>query len=139
MSKNDMGKFVLDNQLRADTFPATVLGLCQLRLMNDNRWPWLILVPQRAEIEEIHQLTPLDQTLLTFEICETAKILQRMTGCDKINIGALGNMVPQLHIHIIARTRTDPAWPGPVWGVGMAQPYDKKSASTLIAAFEREL
>jgi diadenosine tetraphosphate (Ap4A) HIT family hydrolase len=134
-----MGSFKLNERIESDSRMASVLGLCQLRLMNDQRWPWFLLVPQRTEVEEIYHLTPLDQTLLTFETCETARALKRVTDCEKINIGALGNHVRQLHIHIIARNPGDPAWPGPVWGVGNAEPYDNYSATKLIAATIKEL
>ena len=116
-----------------------VLGLCQLRLMNDRRWPWFLLVPQRPEAEEIYHLTPLDQTLLTFEAGETARALKRVTDCTKINIGALGNKVRQLHVHVVARNPGDAGWPGPVWGVGKAEPYDTNSAKELISAIVKEL
>ena len=99
------------------------LGLCELRLMNDRRWPWLVLVPQRPGIEEIHDLTPLDQAMVTFETNMVAQALKNMTGCSKINSGALGNIVRQLHVHIIARSEGDPGWPGPVWGHGSREPY----------------
>ena len=117
--------FALDQQLEADTEPVIWLGLCELRVMNDRRWPWLVLVPQRPTIEEIHDLTPLDQAMLTFETNMVAQALKRLTGCTKINSGALGNVVRQLHVHIIARSEGDPAWPGPVWGYGMREPYKR--------------
>ena len=91
--------------------------------MNDRRWPWLVLVPQRPGIEEIHDLTPLDQAMLTFETNMVAQALKNMTGCTKINSGALGNIVRQLHVHIVARSEGDPGWPGPVWGYGSREPY----------------
>ncbi len=134
-----MAGFKLNERIEADSLLASGLGLCQMRLMNDRRWPWLLLVPQRAEIEEIFELTPLDQTLLTFETCETARALKRVTSCEKINIGTLGNHIRQLHIHVIARNPGDPAWPGPVWGVGNAEPYDTNSAAELIAAINEEI
>ena len=115
--------FTLDPRIEADTRSVIWLGLCELRAMNDRRWPWLVLVPQRAGIEEVHDLTPLDQAMLTFESNMVAQALKRVTGCTKINTGALGNIVRQLHIHIIARTEGDPAWPGPVWGHGTREPY----------------
>ena len=115
--------FALDPRLESDTEPVIWLGLCELRLMNDSRWPWLILVPQRPGIEEIHDLTPLDQAMLTFEANMVAQALKKVSGCTKINTGALGNIVRQLHIHIIARSEGDPGWPGPVWGYGMREPY----------------
>jgi diadenosine tetraphosphate (Ap4A) HIT family hydrolase len=128
-----MSGFRLDRRLEADSIAISRLGLCQLRLMNDSRWPWLILVPQRRDAEEIFHLTPLDQTLLTFETCETARALKQATGCEKINVAALGNQVRQLHVHVVARTMRDPAWPGPVWGVGNASPYDSVAAERQIA------
>ncbi|WP_136657737.1 HIT family protein [Nitratireductor sp. XY-223] len=134
-----MRGFILDAQLEADSRLVSILGLCQLRLMNDRRWPWFLLVPQRIEAEEIYHLTPLDQTLLTFEAGETARALKRVTECDKINIGSLGNKVRQLHLHVIARSPGDTAWPGPVWGVGKAEPYDTNSANALIEAIVKEL
>jgi diadenosine tetraphosphate (Ap4A) HIT family hydrolase len=115
--------FVLDQRLESDTEPVMWLGLCELRLMNDRRWPWLVLVPQRPGVEEIHDLTPLDQAMVTFETVMVAQALKNMTGCSKINSGALGNIVRQLHIHIIARSEGDPGWPGPVWGHGSREPY----------------
>ena len=129
-----MGAFKLDRALEADSMFVSKLGLCQLRLMNDRRWPWLLLVPQRPEAEEIYHLTPLDQTLLTFETCETARALKQVTGCAKINVAALGNQVRQLHFHVIARRTDDAAWPKPVWGIGTALPYDNGEADRLKAA-----
>ena len=104
------------------------LGLCELRLMNDRRWPWLLLVPQRAGAEEIHDLTPLDQAMLTFETNMVAQALKKVTGCTKINTGALGNIVRQLHVHVVAAFEDDAGWPGPVWGHGLREPYQRRSA-----------
>jgi len=115
-----MSDFVLDPRLERDSKLLIKLGLCQLRLMLDNRWPWVLLVPQRNGISEIFDMTPLDQTMLTFETAIAAKALKQATGCLKINVGALGNQVRQFHLHIIARDEGDPAWPGPVWGHGEA-------------------
>ncbi|MDF1777919.1 MAG: HIT family protein [Rhizobiaceae bacterium] len=134
-----MGDFKLHERLEADSHLVSKLGLCQLRLLNDRRWPWFLLVPQRNDISEMHQLTPLDQTLLTFEMNETARALQQVTQCTKINIGALGNIVRQLHVHVIARNEGDAAWPGPVWGFGKAEPYDTKGAKALMSAIAKEL
>jgi diadenosine tetraphosphate (Ap4A) HIT family hydrolase len=119
-----MADFRLDERLASDTTLLMQLGLCQLRLMHDSRWPWVLLVPQRDGISEVFELTPLDQTMLTFETAIAAKALKQATGCDKINVGALGNQVRQFHLHIIARNQTDPAWPGPVWGHGQAIPWE---------------
>ena len=129
-----MSTFILDSRLAADTFPVTTLGLCTLRLMNDKRWPWLILVPQRANMAEIHELTPLDQTMLTFEAGLAAQALKKVTSCEKINSAALGNVVRQLHFHVIARNTGDAGWPGPVWGFGARESYKNEEARSLAAA-----
>jgi diadenosine tetraphosphate (Ap4A) HIT family hydrolase len=126
--------FTLDSRLAADTFPIARLGLCDLRLMNDSRWPWLILVPQRPGMSEIHELTPLDQTMLTFEAGIAAQALKTVVNCEKINTGALGNIVRQLHLHVIARNTGDPAWPGPVWGYGTREPYRENDARNFAKA-----
>jgi diadenosine tetraphosphate (Ap4A) HIT family hydrolase len=125
--------FSLDSRLEADTHPVLTVGLCTLRLKDDSRWPWLILVPQRAEIREIHDLTPLDQAMLSFETTLVSEMLARLTVCRKINTGALGNIVEQLHVHVIARNAGDANWPGPVWGHGTAIPYAPAAASALIS------
>jgi diadenosine tetraphosphate (Ap4A) HIT family hydrolase len=128
-----VGRFELDPRLERDSELITVLGLCQLRLLKDSRWPWLMLVPQRPAMTEIFELTPLDQALLTFETNMVGSALKQVTGCTKVNIGALGNIVRQLHVHVIARFEGDPAWPGPIWGFGQAVPYeDQKSRQDLI-------
>ncbi|HHV69969.1 HIT domain-containing protein [Brucella intermedia] len=128
-----MEQFELDKRLNADTFFVAKLGLCELRLMNDRRWPWLILVPRRPDLTEIHDMTPLDQTMLTFETGIVAQALKTVTACHKINTGALGNIVRQLHLHVIARSEGDAGWPGPVWGFGARETYDEKDAHRLIA------
>ena len=124
--------FALDARLEADSLPVMKLSLCTLRLMNDRRWPWLVLVPQRPGIEEMHELTPLDQAMLTFESNMVAEGLKKATGCRKINSGALGNIVRQLHFHIVARTEGDPNWPGPVWGFGPREPYRSEELHSLV-------
>ncbi|TXR49951.1 HIT family protein [Phyllobacterium endophyticum] len=126
--------FELDSKLAADTFSIARLGLCDLRLMNDCRWPWLILVPMRPSICEIHELTPLDQTMLTFEAGIAAQALKAVTNCEKINTAAIGNIVRQLHLHVIARNSGDPGWPGPVWGFGTREPYAEKAAKDFADA-----
>lgn len=118
--------FTLDARLEADSEPIIWLGFCELRLMNDRRWPWVVLVPQRPGAVEIHELTPLDQAMLTFETNMVAQAHKTITGCTKINSGALGNVVRQLHVHIVARSEGDPGWPGPVWGHGIREPYHRE-------------
>ena len=127
-----MKDFRLDERLERDSELVTVLGLCQLRLMKDSRWPWLLLVPQRSGISEIFELTPLDQTLLTFETNSVAEALKRATGVKKINVAAIGNIVSQLHVHIIGRSEGDANWPGPIWGHGKAEPYRDGAEQKLL-------
>ena len=126
-----MHQFQLDPRLAADTAEIGTLGLCSLLLMKDRRWPWLILVPRRNDISELHDLTPLDQTTLIFETCMVARALKGFTGADKINVGSLGNMVPMLHVHVIARRNGDPGWPGPVWGFGKTEAYEEETLARL--------
>lgn len=118
-----MHTFRLDERLARDSELITKLGLCQLRIQNDKRWPWLVLIPQRNDVSELFELTPLDQAMLSFETNQVASALKELTGATKINIGALGNIVRQLHVHIIARNEGDPCWPGPIWGQGTPEPY----------------
>ncbi|MEN0000638.1 MAG: HIT family protein [Pseudomonadota bacterium] len=134
-----MNDFVLDPTLEADTLAVADIGLCAVRLMNDARFPWLILVPKRANLREIHELTPLDQTILTFEISQMSKLLQQATGAQKMNVAALGNQVAQLHVHVIARFEDDPAWPNPVWGSGEALTYEPEKAQWLVASLVSQI
>ena len=115
--------FELDARLEAVSHPVLWLGLCELRLMNDRRWPWIVLVPQRPGIVEMHDLTPLDQAMLTFEMNMVGQTLKQQTGCDKLNTAIIGNHVRQLHIHIVARSHGDPCWPSPAWGQDPREPY----------------
>lgn len=131
--------FELDRRLEADSEQVMWLGLCELRLMNDCRWPWLLLVPQRPGVEEIHDLTPLDQAMLSFETNMVAQGLKKVTGCTKINSGALGNIVRQLHVHVIARSEGDPGWPGPVWGHGLRKPYELEALHRMAQSIRAAL
>ena len=124
--------FVLDGRLEADTHPVVALGLCELRLMDDSRWPWLILVPRRRDVREVHALRPLDQVLLTHEQVLVSGALQAVTGCRSVNVAALGNVVAQLHVHVVARDRGDPNWPAPVWGHGERIGYRSAERDALI-------
>lgn len=134
-----MADFELDERLMRDTDLVTRLGLCEVRLMNDSRWPWLILVPQRGNVSEVFDLTPLDQTMLTFETDMVGKALKKATGATKINVAAIGNIVRQLHVHVIARFEGDPNWPGPVWGFEKAIAHEKAAKETLIDSFLKAL
>ena len=115
--------FILDPRLERDSHPLITRRLCQIRLFHDSRYKWLVLVPQRENIAEIIELPAADQALLWQEVAESCRVLQAACRPDKLNIGALGNIVAQLHIHVIARFRSDPAWPGPVWGHSPALPW----------------
>jgi len=131
--------FQLHPRLQADTFDVAVWPLSRVLLMNDRTYPWLILVPQRADIRELHQLEPEDRTRLMHEMCLAGRILEKVTGCDKINTAALGNQVPQLHVHVIARFTGDPAWPGPVWGVRPPEAYDEATLSHTLRLLRAEM
>ena len=115
--------FTLDPRLQADTFTLGQFSLSRLLLMNDRTYPWLILVPQRAGIREIHELAVNDRRQLIEESCHLAETLAALYHPDKLNVAALGNIVPQLHVHHVVRYRSDPAWPAPVWGKTPPVPY----------------
>ena len=131
--------FELDPRLERDSVPLMWLGLCELRLVDDSRWPWLMLVPQRPGAVEVHDLTPLDQTMLTFETNLLAQALKNVTACRKINTAALGNVVPQLHMHVVARNEKDANWPGPVWGFGQREPYRREDMHSFVDAIRSAL
>ncbi|MGN2254757.1 HIT domain-containing protein [Frateuria sp. GZRe12] len=123
--------FQLDPRLAADTLPVVRLDLCDVLLMNDSRFAWLVLVPQRAGLVEIADLTPSERTLLWHEVDRAGAALRAVVPCDKLNLGALGNIVRQLHVHVVARREGDVAWPGPVWGSGPAEPYGERGREAL--------
>ena len=129
---NSETSFTLHAQLAADTFAVCELELCSLRLMNDATYPWLILVPRIDGARELIDLDVPQQHLLMNEISRTSHALQRLFAPDKLNVAALGNMVPQLHVHVIARFRDDPAWPSPVWGRVPAQAYVQAACDTRL-------
>ncbi|TVP47549.1 MAG: HIT family protein [Gemmatimonadales bacterium] len=124
--------FALDPRLAADTLPLLELGLSSLRLMNDARYPWIVLVPRVDGVVEILDLPIPDQLRLWDEIRLTSHVLREETGCEKLNIASLGNQVPQLHVHVIARFASDEAWPAPVWGVHPPRPYAPEQAQERI-------
>jgi diadenosine tetraphosphate (Ap4A) HIT family hydrolase len=129
----------LHPQLAADTSQIGDLSLARVLLMNDANYPWLVLVPRRPDVVEIIDLDDEDQEILTREIGLLARVLKDVTQCDKLNIAAIGNIVPQLHVHVVARRRGDAAWPRPVWGAGPPRPYEAPERDRLIAAIRREV
>lgn len=109
--------FDLHERLAADTVTITDWPLCRVLMMDDSTYPWLVLVPRRHGVTEIHELDAADRAVLVEEMAEAARRLHHHSGADKMNVAALGNVVPQLHVHVIARFTGDAAWPKPIWGV----------------------
>lgn len=126
-----MELFTLHPQLAADTVLVSDWALSRVLLMNDARFPWLILVPRRAGLSELFDLKHAERMVLAEELNRASMGLKTIFKAKKINVGALGNMVPQLHIHVVARTESDAAWPGPVWGSGKAIPYQPEACQAL--------
>jgi diadenosine tetraphosphate (Ap4A) HIT family hydrolase len=123
--------FSLDPRLAADTLEIGELGLSRLLLMNDARFLWLVLVPRIDNLTEIVDLDVGDRSRLMDEIAACSLWLRARAGVDKVNVGALGNIVRQLHVHVIGRATGDDAWPGPVWGAGAGRRYDSDAAAAL--------
>ncbi|MWV11329.1 HIT domain-containing protein [Pseudomonas sp. R-28-1W-6] len=126
--------FTLDSRLQQDTLPIGDFPLCRLLLMNDANYPWFILVPRREEVSELFQLDMADQQALWLETTRLAETLKDVFVADKMNVATLGNVVSQLHMHVIVRRREDAAWPAPVWGKHPAKAY---SAEQIAAVRER--
>ena len=128
--------FVLHPRLMADTAGIADWSLSRVLLMNDKRFPWIVLVPRRPELGEFFDLDEPARGVLTGEIARVGERLKNWTkargACDRINVGMIGNMVPQLHVHIVARVRGDSAWPGTVWGVGQAVHYGAAELSRIV-------
>ncbi len=131
--------FVLDERLRRDTLFVGDFPLSRVLLMNDARWPWLVLVPRCQGLVELTDLETSDRAALVEEAAKAVGFLKAHAKADKINVGALGNVVRQLHVHVVARTVGDPAWPGPVWGIGGATVYELKEAPEFIREARRAL
>ena len=134
-----MSDFSFDPRLEDDSIPVADLPLCAVRLMRDANYPWVLMIPRQAGLVEIIDLAPEDRLQLMEEIATVSAALKQVTGCDKLNVGALGNMVPQLHVHVIARFKGDAAWPGPVWGVKPATAYEDGTAEELIVTLRGRL
>lgn len=122
----------LHERLQADTLDLGQSALCDIRLMNDQSWPWIILVPRRMAVREIYDLTVADQQQLLRESSCLGQGMMALFEGDKLNVAALGNMVPQLHLHHIVRFEGDPAWPAPVWGRQQPVPYTDSGLQAMI-------
>jgi diadenosine tetraphosphate (Ap4A) HIT family hydrolase len=131
--------FTLDPQLAADTVPVKDLALCSVLLNDDANFPWLILVPRRPGMVELIDLDEAGRATLWSEIALASRVLKAVTKCHKLNVAQLGNQVAQLHIHIIAREKTDAAWPAPVWGKAARKAYDAKVRERLVAELKDKL
>ncbi len=123
--------FALDPRLKADTMPVGDLALSTVLLMDDSRFPWLILVPRLPGASELTDLSAEDAATLMGEVRIATGVMLALAKPDKVNVGALGNVVPQLHVHVVGRFLSDPAWPGPVWGHGTRLPYPAHAAAAL--------
>ena len=124
--------FELHSQLQGDCVPVGDFPLCRLLLLNDRQYPWFVLVPRRSELREVFELSDADRAQFHAESDLLAQVLSETFKADKMNVAALGNMVPQLHVHHIVRYRQDPAWPAPVWGKLPAVPYAENELADML-------
>lgn len=131
--------WALHPQLAEDTVNIGDLPLSRVLMINDANYPWLLLVPRRVGVGEILDLDEVEQAQLMTEIARVGRGLKAVTDCDKLNIAALGNVVPQLHVHVIARRRGDAAWPRPVWGAAPPLAHDRAELERFISALRRKV
>jgi diadenosine tetraphosphate (Ap4A) HIT family hydrolase len=124
--------FALDPRLQADTIHVASLPICELLVMNDSRYPWVILVPRVVGARELYDLSDDQQAIVHADMMGVSRVIGAWPGVEKVNIGALGNVVSQLHIHILGRHAGDPAWPGPVWGHSPRVPYSAGEVGPLL-------
>jgi len=129
----------LHSRLKEDTIDIGDLPLSKVLVIKDAHYPWLLLVPRRDNAVEIIDLDEVEQAQLMTEIARVARALRAVTKCDKLNIAALGNAVPQLHVHVIARFRTDAAWPKPVWGAAAQRAYQREELHNLVTPLRRAI
>lgn len=137
MAPEQTETFAIHERLTKDTFEIARLRLSVALLMNDSSFPWVILVPMRESVKELHDLSAADRAVLMEETAAASRIIENLYNPDKINIGALGNIVPQLHIHVIGRYRCDRAWPGPAWGSGAPAPYSDEALKCALASLRK--
>jgi diadenosine tetraphosphate (Ap4A) HIT family hydrolase len=131
--------WALHPQLERDTINIGDLPLCRVLVIQDANYPWLLLVPRRNEVVEVLDLDEVEQAQLMTETTRVARALREITQCDKLNIAALGNVVPQLHVHVIARRKTDAAWPRPVWGAVPPLTHDPEELKLFISAIRKKI
>ena len=131
--------WALHPQLERDTVNIGDLPLCRVAVIQDANYPWLLLVPRRNEVVEVLDLDEVEQAQLMTETTRVARALREITKCDKLNIAALGNVVPQLHVHVIARRKTDAAWPRPVWGTVPPLNHDPEALKLFIGAIRQKI
>ncbi len=129
----------LHPQLQRDTVNIGDLPLSRVLIINDANYPWMLLVPRRPAVAEIIELDEIERAQLMTEIARVGRALKTVTQCDKLNIAALGNVVPQLHVHVIARRQGDAAWPRPVWGQMPPLAYDKADLEEFVGAVRRKI
>jgi len=130
----DAVSFVIDSQLKQTSYPLTSLDVCDLRLVDDQRWPWLLIIPRIPHAVELIDITPDLRAQVWLEIDHVGRVMRDQFSPHKLNIAALGNQVRQLHVHCIARFPEDEAWPNPVWGVGDSVPYDSELLNSRLNA-----
>ena len=141
---HDLLMVALDPAFLATSAPVGELPLCHVRLQTDARYPWIVLIPKRANLRELGDLNAEDRNVLMEEIVASG-VAVRAVGLalglpvDKLNVGALGNITAQLHVHVVGRNRDDPAWPGPVWGHGVAEPYEADVLAYAVATTAKAL
>jgi len=128
----DAASFVIDSQLKQTSYPLTSLDVCDLRLVDDQRWPWLLIIPRIPHAVELIDITPDLRAQVWLEIDHVGRVMRDQFSPHKLNIAALGNQVRQLHVHCIARFPEDEAWPNPVWGVGDSVPYDSELLNSRL-------
>ena len=139
MFPSSSSSWTLHPQLASDTVNLGDLPLCQVLVIQDANYPWLLLVPRRPDVVEVLDLDEVEQAQLMTETTRVARALREITKCDKLNIAALGNVVPQLHVHVIARRKTDAAWPRPVWGAVPPVNHDPEELKQFISAIRKKI
>jgi diadenosine tetraphosphate (Ap4A) HIT family hydrolase len=135
----DAASFSIDSKLTQTSYPVVSLEVSDIRLVDDMRWPWLLVIPRVPHAVELIDVSPDIRSHIWREIDHVSRVLRDQLAPDKLNVAALGNQVKQLHIHVIGRYRDDPAWPNPVWGVAEAVPYEADALNTRLSALARAL